>query len=536
MKKVVDKIKIEILNHNYDGWFIFHDVVEAGCVYCFNLFVHFAHSHHIDILDCWNQKITFHRKKTTNMCSHPPDYERLKQISFLAIVAINNNSKIIDYLAPLYVEKNRFDNGVSEAIYYSVLNPKILQQLLSYFSEHFNTTKRCYDLLSFVIRGGPIESVKTVLKCVNNFDKTNVLPVICFAVERSYKNKTTNFLKVLIEAGLSFRSTKLCDKEISIFENFFRLPLLFAVKLGSLEIVKFLVENGADLYAAESCFMSFSRSTQFSYHKFRATAIFLAAFRCKTEILEYLITVTDQELLGMNGLTSPVVACVIRCFPKPLKLLLEAGYRADGLLSENFSPDRFYFWGNRMLDNVTNVMDDSSDHDRPVLSCLKTLFSCGVKFTDWTESFLLIEFLFYPESVAFETLQLYVKAGLLEYLFGKTFCITKLKYFLRNECWNIIKESSQWFIPRPVHSKLPWIGSRDNTCFYVDRLNIILNHINLFEKVDVNTMELNETCPMLSDLCRYVIRSSVIKYDKSLYLLDKLPLPLSLIMYLKYEV
>ena len=541
LKVVLQKIAQKTVNTQVNGWFPFHEVVDGGCTCCLNEFVKYADRKSIDILSSWDQKSSFCRRygKEEYIMSFKKSLSL--QPSFLTIAALKGDCKMIDCLAPLYNSKTICYDGISEAMFSCVSQPKIFKHLLLHFPEYMNECKESLELLCWTVSIAPLENIVALLELNSNrnhrmYDAIDSQSVIEAGINRSCASKTIDFLKVLLDAGVPLNSTTSNPLSLrSIFDyDSYKLPLLIAISHGSLEVTKFLIANGVDLYATKPCYLFQSVSRGMRKVLFYISAIFFAAFRNKLEILQLLVRATDRKVLGKLGLSSPVVAAVTRCNPKALTILLDAGYSVDGSLPDFSTVHFIHPWGDEMLDNMRIFLDDNSDFHRPVFSVLKILLERNVKFTSSLDADLLEYFLFYPENVAIEVLKLFIKFGLLEFIFSRETCLSKLKDFVRNQ-WKYVQKLHRFSPFEFAHDNQPWRFSRRDTFLFIPRFNAIIDHIGVFKSIEIEDFYLRETVPRLTESCRFVIRSSVLSCHKSLQLLNLLPLPLPIIKYVEYE-
>ena len=516
---------VGILNCNNDGYYSLHEAVDLGYLEIAKLIVGFASRHGVNVLKKWDQKITFHPKYCTNSFVVSHSFTPLPQVSFLTLAVKNNHVEMISYFIALYQDNCEHNRGIYEAMLESTTQPEILRILLKAFPSYINKIfKNTQVLIQHAIKLNQVKSVQVLLEFNPDLRVLQLVhPSLSVGIDclaSACKHNDTKMLKVLFDSGIELFHSHQKIEPINLLNPSFSTPIFFATFHGSIKLVKLLQEKGFDIYESQKGYFP-TKSAQFN-----VSPIFLAVIHRKFEMLTYLLTVVDKNMLGKLQQASPVIAAVLRCCPKALQLLLDFGYSIDGTLP--CQSECHYYCGDSMLDNVSIFIDDMCDLNKPVLTVLKTLLNSGVKFTSVINEELLEHCLFYLEEVSYGTLECLISAGALEYIFGCDALFNTLKKFL-NEQKNFIVSLLSGDVnehPRQVWVKVELVQ------LYLNNFSLFTQHSGLYHVVGIRLPCIVESVPSLKQLCRLVIRNCIMQNLQTLQSINQQPWPQPLITYL----
>ena len=552
LEKLLTK-SADILNYHQNGWYPLHEAVKKGHVDVAKLIVKFATECDEEAVNNWDQAMTTCRIHDSYICvSYPQDKDgRKPQASFLEIAVEKKKVEMSRYVCSLYnkkcnkgpllmgnpIKRNR---GIYEAIVISftftasVILRVLLQGLRNYFdlslpddfSEiaetalYQNALLVIGQLLQFGLGLNDSERKKYALTTLEE------VGIHCVQIAHDYNDETV--LQVLLDA-MSFKSIAEIDEHLSGFGFGF---LKDSCLCSSARVTEFLVSKGCDVYAFgedhfDDLFGYFDYPGWYDVwdyryeknkHPYKTSAIFWAVRGFGLDILKYLITVVDQRKLQDLPLVSPVVSAVMVYSSAPLELLLENGYSIDIKQSLPYSETMFLEY--TLFHRYFAVNQELLQHGRST-DCLKIL----------------------------------LKWGALELAFGQRDSTASAKKFLENQ-WFYIDEKERKADARCLqstrsvrsdpgdrhskmmgmghicHPRIPWFNKFDVE-FYVEKFGLLLQHIALYRVTDGKSLE--ETTLSLKQLCRFVIRCSVVQKMKTLKPMHELNLPNSLLKYLFYE-
>ena len=516
LENMVKEKTVDILNYNHDGWYPLHEAIDLGYIDIAQLLIKSAFEHDIDILNKWDQTMSFCPKyscselMTTFVTLSP-------QVSFLTLAVKNNQKDMINYLINFYQRNCECNQGIYQAMLKSINQPEVFDLLLSAFPSYVDKSfENLQTLVQYAIKVNQVESVSILLKFKPNLNMLlkvdNIYPYMSvglYSLAMACRNNDTRIFKLLIDSEANLFESSQSATPTNLFNPVVNSPVLFATVWGSTEIVKFLVENQFNVLESQVGYFAHTNTERV---QFQISAIFLAIIHKKYATFEYLLTVVEIDMLGKLQQTSPVIAAVIRCMPKVIDKLLDNGYNIDGTLP--YHTGNHYFCGDSMLDNVTMFIDDVGDIHRPVLSVLRSLLDNGVKFTSVISVELVEYCLFYLEEIGNDTLKYLVNVGALEFVFGCDYSISikAMKKFFVEQINYIVLLLQDEFVQHPRQA---WVKA-ENVQFYINNFHLFVQHTGLFSKFGKQYPYIRENVPALKQLCRIVIRCCVMQNQKTL--------------------
>ena len=320
---------LDILNLNRARWYPLHEAVEIGHVDLVKVIVDFASNHDIDVLHKWDQ----------NMISRPKygiegirlfKFDSLEpQTSFLRLAVRTELLDMVNYFRKLYQDNCENNQGIFHAMIESHSRPEIFKVLIEAFPHYLHLwfgELQKWSLPLYVFTRGPIDSFVFLLHFLfkSNWKMAS-------SEQHALKNTCESYLRAACENGdkrVLPALVQCCSNFSSNVSNpavvyFMSCALKHAIEHGTIEEVKYLVDNGFDVYAFHEASLadvydftsSYWGNEILTYEKiydhirgpFKVSAMFWAAVSDKHDIMKYLVTIVKKEKLLELQLTSAIL-------------------------------------------------------------------------------------------------------------------------------------------------------------------------------------------------------------------------------------